>query len=169
MKIAAIVVVIATFAISFFWFNPISKNVDTVITGVRFRINDNTGGYEVIEITIKGTYKYFLFKNDVSRYVGLFSIEGYDCTFDHQALIMMDPKNFGFSLLNYIDAQMIPPTILGSIACATNGEGFLIRIMEPFDENTMHWSCDSGQVICAPANDRQEADAFLEQSNTWFS
>ena len=161
MKIASVSIIIVTvvaIVIVYFCNKPLSKNIDTTVIGVQFRINGSPEDCELIAITIKGTAKYFLFGNRVGYYEGWFSIEGYDYTFKRIVSFELRNECTAFNPLWY--PYNNSSNLLGNI-CTTDLEEFIIYIYETDNYGHIQWGYDSSYIICAPANDKEEAVGVL--------
>jgi len=167
-KIAfAVVVSVLVVVVLYFYSAPISKRIDATIIGIQFRIDDQPGDYIEREITLKGTYKHWLFGNKQSTFRGFFSIEGYDYTFGIEIacdLISNLPNIAGsIGFLQYWDMNPHHDVnFLGSVLCTKNFNEFIIFIYEPVREHSQGWNRDSGLIICAPAINREDANELIK-------
>jgi hypothetical protein len=160
-------VIVALAAVLIYYYNaPISKKIDTKVVGIQYAVNSPIDEYETREITIQGTYTHYLFGNKNDLYKGTFSIEGYDCTFNRDAMLPLFPRGaieFGGSPLWYPGFpggnSCGAGGILGEIFC-TNLTEFVIALYEPIYDNTDTWN---GLVICAPASNREEANKIIDR------
>ena len=158
--ISASIMIVAAIICTYFYFTPISKNIDVVVTSIQFRMPDSPDDYELKEITIKGTTHHFLFGNKTDYYEGWFTIEGYDYTFK---CITFFGLSTSYSLLNILwYTHPDPPNILGNIY-TTDLEEFIIYVYEVYDDGQPEWDYDISFVICAPASNREEAGKIVER------
>jgi len=168
-KIAfAVISILAIFVLCFYSI-PIRKEIDTTVIGIQFRIGDQPSDYIEREITLKGTYKRYLFGNKQSTYQGFFSIEGYDYTFGIEIVCELisnwpnisEAGSIGF--LQYWDMNSHHNVnFLGSVLCTKNFNEFIISIYEPVGDHSQGWNRDSGLIICAPAINREDAGKIIE-------
>ena len=167
IAVTVVVMIVLLVAIPFFT-EPISKNIDISLMGIQFNINDPTGEYEIKEITITGTYEYYLIKkNERPRYYGYFSVDGYDYTFESKTSFFV-PTNFPYyhDSLWYSESKHPFTNLLGQIVCADNFEELFICIAdEPRDSDSggKSWGYTTGTVICAPAKTPEEAIEIAER------
>ena len=161
ISVTAMVMTVLFVAIRVFT-DPFSKNIDITLMGIQFNINDPAGEFEIKEITIKGTYEYYLFKkNERPRYYGYFSVDGYDYTFERKTSFYV-PTNFPYyhDHLFYTDGKNPFANMLGTVICAKNFEEMFINLYEPTDATS---SRSSGIVICAPAQTLEQALEISER------
>ena len=167
ISVTAVVMTVLFIAIRVFT-DPFSKNIDITLMGIQFNINDPTGGYEIKEITIKGTYEYYLFKkNERPYYYGYFSVDGYDYTFERKTSFYV-PTNFPYyhNSLFYSESKHPFTNLLGAITCKKDFEELFICIAdEPRDSDSggRSWGYTNGMVICAPAQTIEEALEIVER------
>ena len=141
--------------------DPFTKNIDFTVMGIQFDMNDPTGKYEIKEITVKGTYEYYLFKkNESPRYYGNFSVEGYAYTIDAKTSFDVPTILPGYDHLFYMDSKNHFANMLGTIICTKDFKELFITLYEPIDATS---SRASGIVICAPAQTLKEALEIAER------
>ncbi|MFD2115256.1 hypothetical protein ACFSTH_07000 [Paenibacillus yanchengensis] len=160
IKILIIIIIIAAIVGWYFYYNPIEKKIDITTTGIQFRNNDPSGYFEEKEITIKGTYKQFLFGNKDDIFSGQFSVEGYDFTFDEKYSsphILLAPQ--GGHIL-YFTANLTESKLLGYIHSDVYLKEIMIAIRSEEPNNYNNYA--NGFVISAPAKNRAEAVEIAE-------
>jgi hypothetical protein len=145
-------------------FIPVSRKIDSAMTGIQCRNSDASGQYEEKKIQVHGIYKHYLFRNKPDSFIGKFSIEGYPMTEEFESQIFVLPIEIGANPLNYVDfSNSEDPAHLyafGVIVCKPFLTEFLVRISEPLGGDGAEgkkWSEDNGLMIVAPANNRQKA------------
>ena len=103
---------------------------------------------ELKEITIKGTYKYYIFGNKVDYFKGYFSVEGVNYSFEKTVMNLPSWESKYLSALWYVDwivpSDMMESDVLGEIISTKYFKNFLVFISEPANSETV-------LVICAPA------------------
>lgn len=154
----------------YFYSTPTSKDIDIAVVGIQFRINDQSEGYEEKIITLRGIHKHYLFGNKDSSFQGYFSIEGYDFTYDTEILITLSSPSWAyvseagsFGFIQYWDTNNYQNfNFFGALLCTKYLDEFMICIWEPVGENHQGWSHETGLVICAPANNQEEAKKIMD-------
>ena len=157
---ASIMIVVAIVTV-YFYFTPISKKIDIVVIGVQFRMTGPPEDYELKEITINGTAKYYLFGNRTDYYEGWFMIEGYDYTFSRFAATGLRNE---CALINPNPLWYPGPpplNILGLISTTKNLEEFIIYVHETDENDRVTLDCETCLIICAPAINREDALKLL--------
>jgi len=167
IKIALTATTVLAMVALYFYYKPISRNIDTTVAGIQFRAGAQHEDYEVIEITINGTYERYLFGNKQDLYRGYLSIEGYDFTFSAAASILLTSdellasKTGRFGAIRYLVSTPLNIIHFGMGQFATNLEEFVVLIWEPAGGNSENWS--RSLILCAPAANREEADNIIDR------
>lgn len=173
-----LVIATAIICVSYFYSNPISRNIDTTIVGVQYRVGNQTGEYEEKEITIKGTFRHYVFGNKPDYFYGYFSIEGYADTFDMQAsasLNSISSHRAQYNSLRYLQDMgngHYDSNNMGIIISTVNFKEFVICVFEPvpppekaqYETEWKGWNIKTGLVICAPAHTQEEAIELFERT-----
>lgn len=141
---------------------PISSNIHMSVEGIQWSNNDPNGSFVKKTIRINGVYQHYLFKSHEDRFNGSIAIEGYPYTSDKKnTLRPMTFSRCGQSDINYMDSNN-KETDFGQLYCDPNFKKFFIQVFKlDIDGNGVctggSWDPKSGTVLCAPADNRNEA------------
>ncbi|HEX3076026.1 MAG TPA: hypothetical protein VHQ24_04080 [Lachnospiraceae bacterium] len=138
--------------------------MDKTIEGVECRIGDKDY-LDNVTISIKGTYKNYLFKNDTFK--GTIEIDKYDFT-KNGASVLLEFLD-GAGALTYFNFRNGEPELdsLGRIFCNPSFDKVLIFVFEPIAADSSSWSADNGLFISAPSATREEAIEIPKSFSDW--
>lgn len=168
---------------------PIKYNIDTTLHGIKWRSGD-INYQESVEITIKGTYKKYLFK--VDEFYGRIAIEGYDYTYNENAEIFTLKKSKGIISLTYYFSDELghfKTKRVGAIVFDSMFKKLVICVSKTIEESKSsyhspnngtvstewgfsEWNPDDGTVISASCATREEALKIamsLSKQSQWLS
>lgn len=149
---------VAMFLLGVLYFIPFPTPVHITYTGVECTMNSTKT--KEMEVTLNGTYKTYLWQEDV--FVGNISLSGYDYTREgkSQEQYIRIKKDGSESQLEYYTSFSYPLTCnsLGFMYADKHMKKLVICL---YDHNG--WNGNTGAFACFPASNYEEAMAIAEE------